>query len=75
MAVQFSNREAEARRIESEAHRILAAMKIQHAFGNYKTRKMTAAAIRIQRLFRAWKIHRESLYKHHQDTNIQVRKN
>ncbi|KAJ1437560.1 IQ motif, EF-hand binding site [Sesbania bispinosa] len=63
---QFSNPEAEARKI-------VAAMKIQHAFRNYKTRKMTEAATRIQRNFRKWKISKESTYTRQQAIKIQVK--
>ncbi|RDY07257.1 Calmodulin-binding transcription activator 5, partial [Mucuna pruriens] len=61
---QFSDPEAEARKI-------VAAMKIQHAFRNYKTRKMAVAATRIQHTFRARKIRKESLNIRHQAIKIQ----
>ncbi|KAJ1386240.1 IQ motif, EF-hand binding site [Sesbania bispinosa] len=61
---QFSNPEAEARKI-------VAAMKIQHVFRNYKTRKMTEAATRIQRNFRKW-ISKESTYTRQQAIKIQA---
>ncbi|XP_058000912.1 calmodulin-binding transcription activator 5 isoform X9 [Hevea brasiliensis] len=53
-AVQFANPEDEARNI-------VAAMKIQHAFRNYETRKKMAAAARIQYRFRTWKMRKEFL--------------
>jgi len=43
---------------EAEARKRVAAIKIQHAFHNYKVRKMTEAATRIQRTFRAKKSHK-----------------
>ncbi|KAG8658884.1 calmodulin-binding transcription activator 5 isoform X2 [Manihot esculenta] len=46
---------------EDEARNIVAAMKIQHAFRNYETRKRMAAAARIQHRFRTWKIRKEFL--------------
>ncbi|XP_058201161.1 calmodulin-binding transcription activator 5 isoform X2 [Rhododendron vialii] len=53
-AVQFSNPEDEARNI-------VAAMKIQHAFRNYETRKQMSAAVRIQHRFRTWKMRKDFL--------------
>lgn len=41
---------------EAEARKRVAAIMIQHAFHNYKARKMTQAATRIQRTFRARKL-------------------
>ncbi|KAK7264692.1 hypothetical protein RJT34_32302 [Clitoria ternatea] len=64
-AVEFSSPEAEARKI-------VAAMKIQHAFKNYETRKMMAAAARIQHTFRTWKIRKEFLNMRNQAIKIQA---
>ncbi|XP_004508164.1 calmodulin-binding transcription activator 5 isoform X2 [Cicer arietinum] len=64
-AVEFSSPEAEARKI-------VAAMKIQHAFRNFETKKVMAAAARIQHRFRAWKIRREFVNKRLQAIKIQA---
>lgn len=63
---QFSDPEAEARKI-------VAAMKIQHAFRNYKTRMMAVAATHVQHAFHAWKIREESLKIRQQTVKIQVK--
>ncbi|KAJ7955196.1 Calmodulin-binding transcription activator [Quillaja saponaria] len=57
---------------EDEARNIIAAMKIQHAFRNYETRKQMAAAARIQHRFRTWKIRKEFLHLRHQTIKIQA---
>ncbi|KAJ1395303.1 P-loop containing nucleoside triphosphate hydrolase [Sesbania bispinosa] len=64
-AVEFCSPEAEARKI-------VAAMKIQHAFRNFETRKMMAAAARIQHTFRTWKIRKEFLNMRRQAIKIQA---
>lgn len=64
-AVEFSNPEVEARNI-------VAAMRIQHAFRNYETRKKILAAARIQHRFRSWKIRKEFLNMRRQAIKIQV---
>ncbi|CAJ2653999.1 unnamed protein product [Trifolium pratense] len=64
-AVEFSSPEAEARKI-------VAAMKIQHAFRNFETKKVMAAAARIQYRFRTWKIRRNFLNLRHQAIRIQA---
>lgn len=64
-AVQFSNP-------EDEAQNIIAAMKIQHAFRNYETRRKIAAAARIQHRFRSWKVRKEFLNMRRQAIKIQV---
>ncbi|KAK7387976.1 hypothetical protein VNO78_22775 [Psophocarpus tetragonolobus] len=56
---------------EAEARKIVAAMKIQHAFRNYETKKTMAAAARIQCTFRTWKIRKEFLYMRRQAVKIQ----
>jgi hypothetical protein len=58
---------------EEEARQIVAAMKIQHAFRNFETRKAMAAAARIQYKFRSWKLRREFLNMRRQAIKIQVR--
>lgn len=64
-AVENSNPEAEARSI-------VAAMRIQHAFRNYDTKKKMAAAARIQHRFRSWKIRKDFLNMRRQAIKIQV---
>lgn len=64
-AVEFSTPEDEARGI-------IAAMKIQHAYRNFETRKRMAAAARIQYRFRTWKIRKEFLHMRRQAIRIQV---
>ncbi|KAK3015645.1 hypothetical protein RJ639_005519 [Escallonia herrerae] len=55
-----------------EACNIIAAMKIQHAFRNYDTRKKMAAAVRIQHRFHAWKIRKDYLSMRRQAIKIQA---
>ncbi|GER52141.1 calmodulin-binding transcription activator [Striga asiatica] len=57
---------------EIEARNIVAAMKIQHAFRNYETRKKMAAAARIQYRFRTWKIRKDFLNMRRQAIKIQA---
>ncbi|KAJ1407722.1 P-loop containing nucleoside triphosphate hydrolase [Sesbania bispinosa] len=64
-AIEFCNPEEEARKI-------VAAMKIQHAFRSYETRKMMTAAARIQHRFRTWKYRREFLHMRRQAIRIQA---
>ncbi|XP_057486001.1 calmodulin-binding transcription activator 5 isoform X1 [Actinidia eriantha] len=64
-AVQFSNPEDEARNI-------VAAMKIQHAFRNYETRKQIAAAAQIQHRFRTWKIRKDFISMRRHTIKIQA---
>ncbi|XP_059646906.1 calmodulin-binding transcription activator 5-like isoform X6 [Cornus florida] len=63
--VQFSNP-------EDEAQAIVAAMKIQHAFRNFETRKKMAAAAQIQHRFRTWKIRKKFLNMRRQAIKIQA---
>ena len=58
---------------EDEARKIVAAMKIQHAFRNFETRKMMKAVARIQYTFRTWKIRKEFLNMRRLTIKIQVR--
>ena len=57
---------------EIEARNIVAAMRIQHAFRNYETRKKISAAARIQYRFRTWKIRKDFLNMRRQAIRIQV---
>ncbi|KAL4579273.1 hypothetical protein LXL04_015411 [Taraxacum kok-saghyz] len=64
-AVEFANREDEARCI-------IAAMKIQHAFRKFETKKQMKAAVHIQHRFRTWKIRKDFLNKRRQAIKIQA---
>ncbi|XP_011657270.2 calmodulin-binding transcription activator 5 isoform X1 [Cucumis sativus] len=57
---------------EDEARSIIAAMKIQHAYRNFETRKKMAAAARIQYRFRTWKIRKDFLNMRRQTIRIQA---
>ncbi|MBA0739708.1 hypothetical protein Gogos_012947, partial [Gossypium gossypioides] len=57
---------------EDEARSIVAAMKIQHAFRNFESKRKMAAAARIQYSFRTWKIRKGFLNMRHQATKIQA---
>ncbi|KAL2960264.1 hypothetical protein AAZX31_17G030800 [Glycine max] len=57
---------------EAQARKIVAAMKIQHAFRNHKTKKVMAAAARIQCTYRTWKIRKEFLNMRCQAVKIQA---
>lgn len=57
---------------ETEALNIVSAMKIQHAYRNYHSRKRMAAAVRIQHRFRTWKIRRDFLNMRRKAIRIQV---
>ncbi|XP_022959075.1 calmodulin-binding transcription activator 5-like [Cucurbita moschata] len=57
---------------EAEARGIIAAMKIQHAFRNFETRKKMAAAAHIQYRFRTWKIRKDFLNMRRQTIRIQA---
>ncbi|XP_047337232.1 calmodulin-binding transcription activator 5 [Impatiens glandulifera] len=57
---------------EEEARNIIAAMKIQHAFRNFETRKKVAAAARIQHRFRTWKLRQDFLNMRRQAIKIQA---
>ncbi|EPS63175.1 hypothetical protein M569_11612, partial [Genlisea aurea] len=46
---------------DMEARNIVAAMKIQHAYRSYETRKKMVAAARIQYRFRTWKMRKQFL--------------
>ena len=58
---------------EAEARALVAALKIQHAFRNFETRKKMAAAARIQLTYRTWRIRKEFLNMRRQAIKIQVR--
>uniref|UniRef100_A0A1J3IVH4 Calmodulin-binding transcription activator 5 n=1 Tax=Noccaea caerulescens TaxID=107243 RepID=A0A1J3IVH4_NOCCA len=64
-AVKFASK-------EEEAKNIVAAMKIQHAFRNFETRRKIAAAARIQYRFQTWKMRREFLKMRKKAISIQA---
>ncbi|XP_011020352.1 PREDICTED: calmodulin-binding transcription activator 5 isoform X2 [Populus euphratica] len=57
---------------EDEARNIIAAMKIQHAFRNYESKKKMAAAAHIQHRFRTWKMRKNFLNMRRQAIKIQA---
>ncbi|XWS08510.1 hypothetical protein CRYUN_Cryun40dG0008700 [Craigia yunnanensis] len=57
---------------EDEARNIVAALKIQHAYRNYETKKKMAAAARIQYRFRTWKMRKDFLNMRCQAIKIQA---
>lgn len=57
---------------EDEVRTIIAAMKIQHAFRKYETRKKMNAASQIQHRFRTWKMRKDFLNMRRQVIKIQV---
>lgn len=57
---------------ETEALNIIAAMRIQHAYRNFNSRKRMAAAVRIQHKFRTWKIRKNFLNMRQQAIRIQA---
>ncbi|KAK4744555.1 hypothetical protein SAY87_010867 [Trapa incisa] len=63
--VQFSNP-------EDDTKKIIAAMRIQHAFRNYELKKQMAAAARIQHRFWTWKLRRDFLNMRRQVIKIQA---
>lgn len=71
-ALKLKTKAVESYIPEDEARSIIAALKIQHAFRHYDTRKKMAAAVRIQYRFRTWKIRQEFLNMRRQAVKIQV---
>lgn len=71
-SLKVRTKAVEASSPEDDARNIIAAMKIQHAFRNYETRKRLAAAARIQHRFRTWKMRREFLTMRRQAIKIQA---
>ncbi|KAH7844697.1 hypothetical protein Vadar_030715 [Vaccinium darrowii] len=57
---------------EDEVRTIIAAMKIQHAFRKYETRKKMNAASQIQHRFRTWKMRKDFLNLRRQVIKIQA---
>ncbi|XP_062108760.1 calmodulin-binding transcription activator 5 isoform X2 [Humulus lupulus] len=71
-SLKVRTKEVEGSSPEEEARNIVAAMKIQHAFRNFETRKKIKAAARIQDRFRSWKIRRHFLNLRQQTIKIQA---
>ncbi|KAL0457473.1 UNVERIFIED_CONTAM: Calmodulin-binding transcription activator 5 [Sesamum latifolium] len=71
-ALKVRTKVVESSNTELEARNIVAAMKIQHAFRKYETRKKMVAAARIQHRFRTWKIRNEFLNMRRQAIKIQA---
>ncbi|XP_051129654.1 calmodulin-binding transcription activator 5-like isoform X2 [Andrographis paniculata] len=69
---KLRTKEVEASNPEAEARSIVAAMKIQHAFRNFESRKKLAAVARIQYRFRTWKMRKEFLNMRRQAIKIQA---
>ncbi|XP_068659934.1 calmodulin-binding transcription activator 5-like [Aristolochia californica] len=70
--LKLKTKAAELEKTEVEATGIIAALKIQHAFRNYSTRKRMAAAARIQFRFHTWKIRKDFLNMRRQTIRIQA---
>uniref|UniRef100_A0A2N9EZA3 CG-1 domain-containing protein n=1 Tax=Fagus sylvatica TaxID=28930 RepID=A0A2N9EZA3_FAGSY len=60
-SLKLRTKEVEFSLPEDEARSIVAALKIQHAFRSYESKKRMAAAARIQYRFRTWKIRKDFL--------------
>lgn len=71
-SLKIRTKEVEFSNPEDEARSIIAAMKIQHAFRNFDSRKKMAAAARIQHRFRTWKIRKDFLNMRRQAIKIQA---
>ncbi|CAI9776202.1 unnamed protein product [Fraxinus pennsylvanica] len=69
---KLRTKEVQASNSEIEARNIVAAMKIQHAFRNFDTRKKIKAAAQIQYRFRTWKIRKDFINMRRQATRIQA---
>ncbi|KAK8572062.1 hypothetical protein V6N13_047684 [Hibiscus sabdariffa] len=71
-SLKLRTKAVEASYPEDEARNIVAAMKIQHAFRNYETKKKKAAAAHIQYRFRTWKMRQDFLNMRRQAIKIQA---
>ncbi|KAG7995873.1 hypothetical protein I3843_01G132400 [Carya illinoinensis] len=71
-SLKLRTQEVELSVPEAEARSIVAAMKIQHAFRKYESRKKIAAAARIQYRFRTWKIRKGFLNLRRNTIKIQA---
>lgn len=71
-AFKQKTKDVESSNPEDEARYIVAAMRIQHAFRNYESRKKMAAAARIQYRFRTWKLRKEFLNMRRHAIKIQA---
>ncbi|KAL4643095.1 hypothetical protein ACB092_02G068600 [Castanea dentata] len=71
-SLKVRTKEVEFSTPEDEARNIIAAMKIQHAFRNFESKKKMAAAARIQYRFRTWKIRKDFLNMRRHAIKIQA---
>ncbi|KAF3967943.1 hypothetical protein ACB098_02G058500 [Castanea mollissima] len=71
-SLKVRTKEVEFSAPEDEARNIIAAMKIQHAFRNFESKKKMAAAARIQYRFRTWKIRKDFLNMRRHAIKIQA---
>ena len=71
-SLKVRTKEVEFSAPEDEARSIIAAMKIQHAFRSFESKKKMAAAARIQYRFRTWKIRKDFLTMRRHAIKIQV---
>lgn len=71
-SLKVRTKEVEFSTPEDEARNIIAAMKIQHAFRSFESKKKMAAAARIQYRFRTWKIRKDFLNMRRHAVKIQV---
>ncbi|CAA2989147.1 calmodulin-binding transcription activator 5 isoform X1 [Olea europaea subsp. europaea] len=69
---KLRTKEVQSSNPEIDARNIVAAMKIQHAFRNFDTRKKIKAAAQIQYRFRTWKMRKDFLNMRRQATRIQA---
>ncbi|XP_023895394.1 calmodulin-binding transcription activator 5 isoform X3 [Quercus suber] len=71
-SLKVRTKEVEFSAPEDEARSIIAAMKIQHAFRSFESKKKMAAAARIQYRFRTWKIRKDFLTMRRHAIKIQA---
>ncbi|XP_022760651.1 calmodulin-binding transcription activator 5 isoform X2 [Durio zibethinus] len=71
-SLKVRTKAVESSNTEDEARSIVAALKIQHAFRNYETKKKMAAAAHIQYRFRTWKMRKDFLNMRRQAIKIQA---
>ncbi|XVF62490.1 hypothetical protein PTKIN_Ptkin09bG0012200 [Pterospermum kingtungense] len=71
-SLKIRTKAVESSNPENEARTIVAALKIQHAFRNYETKKKMVAAAHIQYRFRTWKMRKNFLNMRRQAIKIQA---
>ncbi|KAL5983577.1 hypothetical protein ACLOJK_017665 [Asimina triloba] len=69
-SLKLQKKAVQLAKLESEES-IIAALKIQHAYRKYYSRKRMAAAVRIQHRFRTWKVRKDFLNMRRQAIKIQ----